>query len=120
MRWRAFLCDDADGYRELVRAVLEPEGFEVVGEAADGQSCLDAVVAAAPDLILLDVSMPRLDGCQALPGLRERTPGAKIVMLSTAPAADQAEECLRLGADAYVQKPVDLFELPALVRAAVA
>lgn len=116
---RVFLCDDANGYRKLVRAVLEPEGINIVGEACDGQECVDKVADAAPDLVLLDINMPRLGGWQALPRLREQLPDAKIVMLSTAPLGDQAEQCERLGADAYVQKPRSVFDLPGALRAAV-
>ena len=120
MSCRVFLCDDANAYRKLLRAVLEPEGASIVGEARDGKECLENVVDAAPDLILLDVNMPGVDGLQALPDLRGLMPEAKIVMLSTAPAHDQAERCARLGADAYVQKPQSVFDLPDALRAAVA
>jgi two-component system chemotaxis response regulator CheY len=115
-----FLCDDAKAYRSLVRTVLdEAEDLHVVGEACDGLDCIDKVGQADPDVILLDVNMPRLDGSAAIPGLRDKVPGAQIVMLSTSPPAEQASECLRLGARAYIQKPRDVFALPGLLRDAL-
>ncbi len=115
-----FLCDDAKAYRSLVRTVLdEADDLNVVGEACDGLECIDKVGQADPDVILLDVNMPRLDGSRAIPGLRDKVPDAQIVMLSTSPPAEQASECLRLGAHAYIQKPRDVFTLPGLLRDAL-
>jgi DNA-binding NarL/FixJ family response regulator len=121
MSLTVFLCDDAAPYRTLVRTVLEEStDLRVVGEACDGQDCIEKVPGAAPDVILLDVNMPRLGGCAAISQLRERVPDAEIVMLSTSPAPQQEGECLRLGARAYLQKPHDVFSLPGLLRAALA
>ncbi len=122
MALTVFLCDDAEGYRTLVRTVLEEDDdLRVVGEAADGGECIDKVPhGTAPDVILLDVNMPALGGRSAIPGLQARVPDAAIVMLSTAPAAEMEAECLRLGARAYIQKPMDVFSLPGLLRSALA
>ena len=116
---KVFLCDDAKAYRQLVRAVLDASPFHVVGEACDGLDCIDKVPAADPDVILLDVNMPRLDGRGAIAELRKKAPDAAIVMLSTAPARDQEQACLRLGASAYIEKPRDVFALPGLLQNAL-
>jgi CheY-like chemotaxis protein len=58
MGCRIFVCDDAAGYRALVRAVLQPLGATIVGEAADVQACIDSIAGTDPDLVLLDVQMP--------------------------------------------------------------
>ncbi len=120
MGFKVFLCDDAESYRTLVRHVLESDGFSVVGEACDGAECVERLAAAEPDVVLLDLNMPRLDGCGAIPALRRKAPEAAIVMLWTAPAVEQQQECVRLGARAYIQKPRDAFSLPGLLRAALA
>ena len=120
MTLTVFLCDDAEAYRSLIRRVLEASSdLHVIGEACDGEQCIARVEHAAPDVILLDVNMPRLDGCAAIPGLRDAAPDAAIVMLSTSPALEQESECLRLGARAYIQKPRDVFALPDLVSRAL-
>jgi CheY-like chemotaxis protein len=115
---RIFLCDDEPNYRFLLRAVLEPEGAEIVGEAGDGRSCLEELEDTDPDLILLDVRMPGMDGIEALPKIHERKPDAKIVMLSSADPADLEQRSLALGATAFVRKPRDIFDVPAVLRAA--
>ena len=115
---RVLLCDDEPNYRFLLRAVLEPEGAEIVGEAGDGKACLDALEDVEPDLILLDVRMPGMDGMQALPEIHARVPEARIVMLSSADPADLEERSLALGATAFVRKPRDIFDVPRALRAA--
>lgn len=114
--YRVFLCDDTDEYRALVRVVVEGAGGHVVGEAGNGRDCVDAVAAAQPDLVLLDVKMPVMGGLEALPLLRERAPEAEVVVLSTAWAEHVARETERLGARAFLEKPRDILELPDRLR----
>jgi DNA-binding NarL/FixJ family response regulator len=117
---RIFLCDDAADYRLLVRSVLASlDDMEVVGEACNGQECLDEVVAADPDVVLLDINMPVMDGWEALPQLRDAAPDAHVVVLSTAPERDARERALRLGAAGYIEKPISVFDLPDAIRASL-
>lgn len=118
MAWKVFLCDDDVGYRQLVRAVLESAGVEVVGEGGDGVECIAKAPGAGADVILLDVNMPRLDGWATLPELQASAPDAHVVMLSTAPAGDVDPK--RLGATAFIEKPRDVFALPDLLHDALA
>jgi CheY-like chemotaxis protein len=118
--YRVLLCDDTSAYRALERAVLEPWGAEIVGEAADGRECLDLLEQEVkPDLILLDVNMPGMDGLTALPRIRACAPQADVVMLSTGAAEDLEEESLRRGARAFLHKPRDIRALPEMLRAAM-
>jgi CheY-like chemotaxis protein len=118
--YRVLLCDDTPAYRALTRAVLEPQGAEIVGEAADGDECLELLDHdVRPDLILLDVNMPGVDGLTVLPAIRARAPKAEVVMLSTGAAEDLEAESLRRGAKAFVHKPADIRTLPGLLRAAM-
>ena len=117
---RVLICDDEPNYRFLLRAVLEPEGAEVVGEAGDGRECLELAAELDPDCILLDLNMPGMDGITALPRLREVAPRAKIVVLSTAQADDAAVSVVRLGARGFVHKPADIFAVPRELRRAIA
>ena len=109
---RVMLCDDEPAYRRLVRTVLEPLSDAEFVESADGRACIDAVTEEPVDWVLLDLNMPRLDGYSALPELRAALPDCKIVALSTARSEEAEARSLELGADAFVEKPRDIFELP--------
>jgi DNA-binding NarL/FixJ family response regulator len=104
---------------EAVRIALEgrPE-FEVVGVAESGSQVLPVVQQTKPDLVLLDLRMPGMDGLTCIGLLRERTPAVKIAVLSGADSDEMATEALRLGASAFISKRVDPDELPAALLAA--
>lgn len=100
----AVLIDDMSEIRMLLRMALEDVGIEVVGEAADGAAGVEVAGACLPDIVILDVSMPVMDGLTALPGIREQLPNAKIIMLSAFDRELCEEPALSRGADAYVEK----------------
>jgi DNA-binding NarL/FixJ family response regulator len=116
---RILLCDDEPNYRFLLRAVLEPEGVEIVGEAGDGRECLELAEQLRPDYILLDLNMPGMDGMTALPKLRERVPASEVVVLSTASTEEAAAGVVELGARGFVHKPADIFDVPGALRDAI-
>jgi signal transduction histidine kinase len=102
---RVLLVDDVPDLRFLLRVVLETDGsFEVVGEAGDGESAVELCGLTRPDVIILDLSMPTMDGLEALPRLREVAPDATIAVLSGFEGARVASSTTRLGADAYFEK----------------
>jgi PAS domain S-box-containing protein len=112
------LVDDVALERRLMRRVLERSGrFEVTGEAGDGREAVDMVAEVAPDLILLDLSMPGMDGLEALPLLLEASPGTKVVVLSGLSASQAAEPALRAGAHGYMEKGLHPNEIVAHVMA---
>ncbi len=116
---RVLIADDHERVREGVRAFLEAaQGVELVGEARDGREALAMAVEIQPDVILLDVRMPVMDGMAALRGILERCPGAKVVMFSA--HSDEAIVSLALGAGAlgYVDKAAKPSELVDAVMAA--
>src|SRR5690349_13922481 len=80
----------------------------VVGEAGNGLDGIKAVRAERPDIVLLDLSMPLMDGLQALPHLRRIVPAAKIIVLSGFGATQMAERAIASGADGYLQKGMSL------------
>jgi DNA-binding NarL/FixJ family response regulator len=116
---RLFLCDDNEHYRKLTRLVLEPAGHEIVGEAGDGQQAIDEAPACAPDVLLLDLNMPNLNGFEALPTLRESLPETKIFILTTGQARDERRRALEGGADGFIVKPDRIFALAAELDAAL-
>ena len=118
---RIFVCDDAPEYRHLVREVLRYEDdLEVVGEAGDGCECVDEVAGTEPDVVLLDLNMPRMDGLETLPRLRILTPNAKVFVLTSGDAALHEQDAMDAGADAFIQKPMDAFDLAGMIRTAAA
>ena len=101
---RVVVADDDADIRAMLLAMLELDGYEVVGEASDGDEAIEVVAAALPDLVILDLHMPRMSGLDALPQLTEVAPDSTIVVLSAFVADSVAEEVLRRGAVTYVEK----------------
>lgn len=101
---RVVVCDDHNDIREMLIAMLDLDGYEVVGQAADGDEAIDVVAEVQPDLVILDLHMPRMNGMDALPRILERAPDATVIVLSAFVADDVAEEVLRRGAVTYVEK----------------
>jgi DNA-binding NarL/FixJ family response regulator len=103
---RVVVVDDAEELRALIRRALDREDdFTVVGEAGDGQAGVDLADARQPDVVLLDIAMPVLDGLQALPLLRKRCPGALVVVLSGFGSDSRAaQKALELGAHGFLNK----------------
>jgi DNA-binding NarL/FixJ family response regulator len=117
---RVALADDTRDIRLLLSLALElAGGFEVVGEAADGAEAVALTARLRPDVLLLDLAMPALDGLQALPLLRAQSPDTMVVVLSGFGADAMGEEAVRLGAVTYVQKGVNPTELAEQLRALV-
>jgi len=108
--WRVLLVDDARDIRVLLRRVFNADGsYEVVGEAVHGQAAIALADELTPDVVVLDLAMPVMDGLEALPALRRRLPDAKIVVLSGFDGTRMREPALLAGADAYVEKGGSLF-----------
>ena len=115
------LCDDAPGFRALLRYTLDDDpDVVVVGEAGDGAAGLEAVAALRPDVVLLDISMPRLQGIDAIGAMLERSPCSRIVALSGFGAGEMAAAALARGAHAYVEKGTGATAIRDAVRAAAA
>jgi DNA-binding NarL/FixJ family response regulator len=118
---RVLVCDDSDAFRALLRYTLqEDHGIEVVGEAADGMAAIEAAERLQPDVVLLDLTMPILDGMDAIPAVLERAPATQVVALSGWRAERMEQAALDQGAIAYLEKSDDVEALRAAVRAAAA
>ena len=106
------LVDDTPDVRLLVRRALERSGgLAVVAEAADGSAGVAAAREHSPDVVLLDIAMPVMDGLEALPLIREAVPDATVIMLSGFGAERMVDLSLRSGADGYIQKGAPMSEL---------
>jgi DNA-binding NarL/FixJ family response regulator len=105
---RIVICDDQAAFRELIEAVLELEPeLEVVGHAADGQQAIEVVGELEPDVLLLDVAMPVMDGLEALPHIRAVSPRTRVVMLTGVAAESVRQRALDAGAALFVEKGAD-------------
>ncbi len=103
--YRALLVDDMIPLRQMIRLTLERSGrFCVVGEAGNGRDGIDAAKDLQPDVVLLDVSMPVMDGLEALPQICEVAPSAAVVMLSGFSETRLGAEATAGGARAYLEK----------------
>jgi DNA-binding NarL/FixJ family response regulator len=115
-----FLVDDVPELRELIRYGMEEDpAFEVVGEASDGRAALEGISEKRPTAVLLDLSMPDLDGFAAIPELRSRHPEMAIIVLSGFPAIRMGDRAREQGADGYVEKGGAMSDLRDAIRAAV-
>ena len=114
---RVVIADDHRLMLDGIRKALEADGgFEIVGETLDGAQVLPIVTRTQPDLVLLDVRMPRTDGLACLDEIVRLFPEIKVVMLSASASPELIAAALRRGAGAYLAKSVDPADLPATLR----
>ena len=111
---RVVVVDDDSHLRDLFKMMLELEdGFEVVGEAGDGKAAISRVEECQPDLVMLDLEMPVMDGLDALPLILEAAPRTKVAVVSGFPEESLRARALAAGAVAYISKGLSV---EALVR----
>jgi DNA-binding NarL/FixJ family response regulator len=116
-----YLVDDVPELRELIRTGMEEDAdFEVVGEAGDGRTALPGISETRPDAVLLDLSMPDMDGFAAIPEIRLRARDAAIIVLSGFSVDRMGPRVLERGADAYIEKGTPIQDLRQATRDAVA
>jgi DNA-binding NarL/FixJ family response regulator len=116
---RVLVVDDHAVVREGLRTFLSlQDGIEVVGEAADGREAVAAAERERPDVVVMDLVMPRLDGVQAMRELRARVPRARVIVLTSFLDDDRLLPAIRAGAAGYLLKNVEPAELARAVRAA--
>jgi DNA-binding NarL/FixJ family response regulator len=107
---RLLIADDRPRTRRALRALLASHaGFEVVGEAADGEAALACMARLSPEAVILDVWMPRLDGIAATAQIKRRWPSTRVVVHSL--ATEHGADALAAGADAFVPKGAPVEEL---------
>ena len=105
MKGRVLVADDAAFMRQMIREILEAEGLEVVGEAVDGVEAIDQFSKLHPDLVTMDIVMPRRSGIDAVKGILELDPHARIVMCSALGQETLVMEALQAGARDFIVKP---------------
>jgi DNA-binding NarL/FixJ family response regulator len=113
---RVLVVDDSEPLRECIRLTLEREGLAVVGEAADGAQALDQTAATRPDVILMDLRMPHMNGIQATQLIRRQYPDTQVVLWTGEDDAQLARAVRQSGAHAGVPKGTCAVELVATLR----
>jgi two-component system chemotaxis response regulator CheY len=115
---RVLLADDEAHVRVFLKAVLGSMGCEIVGEAADGRQALELFGKTSPDLVLLDINMPVMDGLSALRALRAKSETVAIVMLTSLASSEVVEQALDAGATYHLRKDLPMAELKEQLREA--
>ncbi len=116
---RVLIVDDHAVVREGLRTFLElQEGIAIAGEAADGLEAVELAAQLQPDVILMDLVMPKLDGVGAMRALRERSPRSRVIVLTSFLDDERLMPAIEAGADGYLLKDVEPSELARAIRTA--
>ena len=105
MKARVLIADDASFMRQMIREIIEPEGYEVVGEATNGVEAIERYAELNPDIVTMDIVMPKQSGLDAVKGILAQSPDAKVVMCSALGQESLVMEALQAGACDFIVKP---------------
>ena len=117
---KILIVDDSRTSRKILKGILENAGNEVVGEATNGQEGYDRYVELKPDIITMDITMPVLDGLEALKKIKGDYPDARVVMVTAAGQKTKMVEAVQNGADEFVSKPFEPDQLKAIIEKVMA
>lgn len=109
------IVDDSRTSRKILKGILESEGYDIVGEATNGQEGYDQYVNLKPDIVTLDVTMPVLDGIEALKKIKGDYPDSKVVMVTAAGQKTKMVEAVQNGASEFLTKPFEAGQLKKII-----
>jgi DNA-binding NarL/FixJ family response regulator len=114
---RVLIVDDDHGFRTFIRRVLDNEnGISIVGEAMDGEEGVSKAQELKPDLILMDVDLPRVDGLEATRQIKQSNPVTGIIMFSPIDGAEYRDAAARSGADDFLTKTTAISQILSTIR----
>ncbi len=99
------ICDDAAFMRMMIKDILSKNGYNIVGEAENGLVAVDKYTETNPDLVLMDITMPEMDGINALKKIKEKDPNASVIMCSAMGQQAMVIESIQAGAKDFIVKP---------------
>jgi two-component system chemotaxis response regulator CheY len=102
---KIIIVDDNDLIRTLLRGILRAEDCEIIGEARNGTLALELIEKSKPDIVLLDVLMPEMDGLETLQNIKQQYPEIIVVMITGSPSKDNVKESIQGGASGFIVKP---------------
>jgi two-component system chemotaxis response regulator CheY len=114
MAKRVLIVDDALIMRKRIKDIAEQAGWDVAGEAGNGEEAVAMYRATSPDLVTLDIVMPKMDGVATLKEVMAADPGAQVVMVSAVDQREKLTECIETGAIDFIVKPFDVERLRSL------
>lgn len=117
---RILIADDNAVMRAVLRAMLRDEGHDVVGEASDGAAVVQLAKRLKPDIVCLDIVMPKSDGLQALQDIRQELPGVVVLMISGNADRESVEAAIAGGASGYILKPFNTAKVVETLKQAAA
>ena len=113
------ICDDAAFMRVMIKDILTKNGYEVAGEAENGLKAVEKYNETKPDLVMMDITMPEMDGIQALKGIKAIDPGANVIMCSAMGQQAMVIESIQSGAKDFIVKPFQADRVLEAVKKAV-
>ncbi len=113
---KIMIVDDSRTSRKILRGILESSGHEIVAEATNGQEGYDKYAEIKPDMVTMDVTMPVMDGIEALKKIKGDFPDSKVVMVTAAGQKTKMVEAVQNGADEFVSKPFDAEQLKKIIE----
>lgn len=113
------ICDDAAFMRMMIKDILTKNGYNVAGEAENGQVAVDKYSEVKPDLVMMDITMPEKDGIQALKEIKAKDPSANVIMCSAMGQQAMVIESIQAGAKDFIVKPFQQDRVLEAVRKAV-
>lgn len=116
---KILICDDAAFMRMMIKDILTKSGYEIAGEAENGKVAVEKYQETKPDLVLMDITMPEMDGIQALKKIKEIDPGATVVMCSAMGQQAMVIESIQTGAKDFIVKPFQADRVVEAVKKAV-
>lgn len=113
---KILIIDDSRTSRKVLRGILEEAGHEVIDEATNGEEGVQKFQLCKPDIVTMDITMPKVDGMEALKMIKALKADAKVIMVTAAGQKNKMIECIKLGANEFLTKPFDKAEIVSVVE----